>query len=215
MVLGFLLHVFLGELLGVGTIFPVSLDLTLFESDSTILDTFAWEIVVVSLLIPYFCRSDLVGAAALWLNRVNPALAGGLALGVFVLNSVANIVFVRILGKPDSTPDDRIDDEMDSLSGDPFAYGLFVLVITVIGPIIEELVFRGLIQTHVRSRLGPVWAIAISGALFGLLHGGPAPYAASLVFTGIVLGVLRERTGGISVPIVAHVVHNSLATVLT
>lgn len=215
MVLGFLLHVFLGELLGVGSIFPVTLGIGIFgHGGSTLVDACAWEIVIFSLLLPYLARPDLAGPAALWLERVGPWTALRIALAVFAINYLASDIIHAVLGTPDSTPDDRIDQEFEDLQKHPLGYALFALIVVVLGPVIEELVFRGLIQTHVRAKLGPALGIAISGALFGLLHGGPPPYAASLVFTGIVLGILREKTGGVTVPIAAHIVHNTLATAL-
>ena len=75
----------------------------------------------------------------------------------------------------------------------------------------EELYFRGLLQTAVTRRLGPVWGIAIASAVFGLSHFQPIELPALVAF-GVVLGVLYQRTGRLGPAIVAHLTFDALAT---
>ena len=81
-------------------------------------------------------------------------------------------------------------------------------VFTVANATFEELVFRGVLFHAVQTQWG-VWGTLIGTALlFGLghLHGyPPGPWGACLaVLFGFVMGVLRLWTGGLLLPIVAH-----------
>jgi membrane protease YdiL (CAAX protease family) len=83
------------------------------------------------------------------------------------------------------------------------------LVTTFVGagllaPIIEELVFRGLLYKAWEKRLGWVGSMILVSALFGLYH--PffwAAFASSIVFT-----CLYRRTGSLWAPIVVHAIVN-------
>lgn len=83
-----------------------------------------------------------------------------------------------------------------------------VLATAIVGPIAEEVVFRGLIFTRLRRVLPGQWAIVISAAVFGLCHGNFVwfLYAFSL---GLIFAWVTERTGSILPSMVMHIVFNS------
>ena len=58
--------------------------------------------------------------------------------------------------------------------------------------------------------LGPRWTPAVTGVIFGALHGEPRAFI-SLALLGIVLGVLYERTGSVVPGILLHAANNGLA----
>ncbi|HSX10226.1 MAG TPA: CPBP family intramembrane glutamic endopeptidase [Chlamydiales bacterium] len=69
------------------------------------------------------------------------------------------------------------------------------LTSTVIGPVIEEVIFRGAIQSASVAALGPIPGIALSALAFSAVHAGPrvpSQVVNSLV-GGIVLGILAEK----------------------
>jgi membrane protease YdiL (CAAX protease family) len=84
---------------------------------------------------------------------------------------------------------------------------LFLLVGGIVGPIAEELFFRGVLYGFLR-RWGVVVAIVVSTGLFVLAHpisqGFPIPQAAG----GIVFALAYELEGSIMSPIVIHVLGN-------
>ncbi len=89
-------------------------------------------------------------------------------------------------------------------------------------PIVEEVVFRGLLQPAIRAMAGPWAGILISGALFTMLHiprgpeSGGATWLAipTLAVLSLALGIARERTGRLGVPIVMHIAFNALNVAL-
>jgi membrane protease YdiL (CAAX protease family) len=92
-----------------------------------------------------------------------------------------------------------------------------VVVVCIGAPFIEELFFRGLVQTRLVGRLGAVPGIAITSALFGAAHliGWVGPitivFAVAITGAGLVFGLLRHLTGRLGPSIVAHCVLNAQA----
>ncbi len=85
---------------------------------------------------------------------------------------------------------------------------LMVLLACVIGPIAEEIFFRGVVFASLRRHLPIFWAIAGSAGLFALLHGNWIGLLPIMILGGL-LAYLYERTGTLTVPIVVHIFHNS------
>ena len=83
--------------------------------------------------------------------------------------------------------------------------GLPLVVLTITA---EEVIFRGLLQDALRPRLGSVQAVLAVAALYVLANLGSGtwvlPVAAGLL--GVIWGALAERTGGLVVPLLCHLV---------
>jgi uncharacterized protein len=92
------------------------------------------------------------------------------------------------------------------------AAGFFA--IAVAAPLVEELLFRGLLQNALGKYL-PIWgAIILSSFLFALVH--LQPYAIpGLLSLGIAFGYLYHRTGSLRTNILLHMANNALALTLT
>ena len=87
-----------------------------------------------------------------------------------------------------------------------------ILSITVMAPLVEELLFRGAIQGHLLQRgIKPLPAILFSSAIFGLIHMNPIqiPFAFAI---GLIFGWLYYRTGSLVPGIIGHFINNSIAT---
>jgi membrane protease YdiL (CAAX protease family) len=95
----------------------------------------------------------------------------------------------------------------------PWKAALAVMVI-VIAPVTEEGFFRGCLQSKLRARWGAVPAIAVTSALFGVIHLHPAHMLMAAVI-GVGLGWTAERAGGIRPAIFAHACNNALALLPT
>jgi membrane protease YdiL (CAAX protease family) len=84
-----------------------------------------------------------------------------------------------------------------------------ILRIVIIAPIIEELIFRGVIMSGFSRIYHPVWAIFFSALLFALFHLNPWQFAAAFAL-GLILGWIRIRTGSVLACIAGHAIHNGL-----
>ena len=84
---------------------------------------------------------------------------------------------------------------------------IFLLIGGIVGPIAEELFFRGMLYGFLR-RWGVVVAIVVSTGLFVLAHpisqGFPLPQAAG----GIVFALAYEIEGSLMTPMVIHILGN-------
>ena len=80
---------------------------------------------------------------------------------------------------------------------------LILVLLMVVAPFAEEVVFRGVIMASLHRRFGPVWAIVGSGLLFAFVHVQPATVFA-IVFVGLALGWLAMRYRSIWPSIIAH-----------
>ena len=79
----------------------------------------------------------------------------------------------------------------------------------LVGPVFEELLFRGLIYNHLNKKTGTIWAMLISSALFTLLHWNMSE-ALWLFSAGVIYAILREKSGSIWPPVIAHIIQNVL-----
>lgn len=87
------------------------------------------------------------------------------------------------------------------------------LLIALLGPITEEVFFRGFLYGALRKRLGIASAVIISGFLFSFLHINLLGFI-SILALGIFLAYMREKTGSLIPSITVHIVHNSAMTLM-
>jgi CAAX protease family protein len=135
-------------------------------------------------------------------------------LGVGMLAALAavslTVLYVLVALLVGVTPTAAAAEIASGISG-PWFVALAVSF-AVIGPIAEELSFRGLWWGALAKRgLSPLLATVVSGIVFGLGHLEPTR-AILLVVLGLLLGGLRWWTGRLGAGIVAHMVINGLAT---
>jgi membrane protease YdiL (CAAX protease family) len=83
---------------------------------------------------------------------------------------------------------------------------MFVFIAGMVGPIVEELAFRGLLYRAWLPAWGWTWAALASALVFGLFHGTVWPQFVA----GIVYVVAMRRSGSIRTSIYAHALHNFL-----
>jgi membrane protease YdiL (CAAX protease family) len=79
--------------------------------------------------------------------------------------------------------------------------------VAVIGPVIEEIFFRGFAYKAFRSRFGAGVAMVASAALFSAMHLNIVALV-PVFFLGIYLAYLYEKTGSLVPSITAHMAHN-------
>lgn len=123
-----------------------------------------------------------------------------------VLLLVAIVEVVRLTGwKPPEEPIAQLIFQ----EGRPLVLTMTMLLACVIGPVAEELLFRGVLYAAVRKRTSWVVAMLVSGALFALIHTNPLGFV-PIMGLGCLLAYLYERTGSLAGPLLVHIVHNTL-----
>jgi membrane protease YdiL (CAAX protease family) len=89
----------------------------------------------------------------------------------------------------------------------------FLFLAVVFNPFVEELFFRGFLQTWLKNYTPTSAAIILSSGIFAFAHLNIG-VALPLWFLGIALGLAYEHTGSLLVPVVTHACFN-LATGLS
>ena len=85
------------------------------------------------------------------------------------------------------------------------------IAIGIVGPIVEECVFReAVIGNLVRKGEKPWIAILFSSICFGFIHANPAQIPFAMI-VGIILGIIYVKTGNIVLTSIIHVINNSFA----
>lgn len=84
------------------------------------------------------------------------------------------------------------------------------LVLVVLAPIVEEIIFRGWLYGKMRTKLSAPWSILIVSVLFGIVH-FQWNVGVNVFALSVVLCVLREITGSIYAGILTHMIKNGVA----
>lgn len=85
--------------------------------------------------------------------------------------------------------------------------------VTIAAPIVEEILYRGCLQSALSSVTGsPMIAILVSSGIFALAHSGSVSPEAlpGLFILGIAFGMGFEQTGRIGVPMAMHAAFNGM-----
>ncbi len=84
-------------------------------------------------------------------------------------------------------------------------YSIFLAV--VIGPIFEELFFRGLCYSVFRKHWGVKWAAIVTAVFFAAIHGNVFAFFPIFIL-GLCLAYLYEKRGSLIACMTLHVIHN-------
>ena len=90
-------------------------------------------------------------------------------------------------------------------------WGISFIVIFV-GPLIEEMLFRGFIQTILQKATTPNFAVGLTATLFASWHGNPRLFL-YYVGMGLVFGWQKIRNGNIAAPIITHALVNAVSVI--
>lgn len=90
---------------------------------------------------------------------------------------------------------------------------LSFILISLIGPVMEELLMRGIILDGLLNQLKPKQAILFSAILFGLIHLNPWQFIPAFAI-GLVLGWIYWQTKSLWPCIFIHVLNNTLSSVI-
>ncbi|HXV19228.1 MAG TPA: CPBP family intramembrane glutamic endopeptidase, partial [Candidatus Omnitrophota bacterium] len=90
----------------------------------------------------------------------------------------------------------------------------FTFFVAILGPIIEEVFFRGFAYTAFRRKWGVVRGMLASSAVFALMHMNLIAFFPIFVL-GIFLAYLFEKTGSLVPSMTVHMVHNLIMVSLT
>ena len=140
-----------------------------------------------------------------WPGRVWAMVALGAAtyLGLAMLGT--------LLPMPKDTPFDKLFENRRD------AY-LLAIIATTLGPLMEELFFRGFFYPIVAKRWGAGWGIVLAALPFALLHMQQYGYSWGILLlifgVGVVCGAVRAVTGSVGASFLVHAGYNGAQMVL-
>ena len=79
----------------------------------------------------------------------------------------------------------------------------------LLGPVIEEIFFRGFAYQALRKRFGIFSGIALSAVFFAYVHANLASFF-PIFFLGMLLAYMYEKTGSLVPSMAVHIIHNSV-----
>ena len=135
-------------------------------------------------------------------------LLGGLQLAWFL--SWVQGFFIPV-------PTEYLETMADALRADTVGRFLWILLFAAVTPaVVEEVLFRGVLLSGLRSRLTTAGAVVLSGVVFGLFHLTPETAfrflpSASL---GMLLAWVVAASGSLPLAILLHFCNNALILVL-
>lgn len=141
------------------------------------------------------------------LRKFNPLLVLGLFiffLGIQQWLNVINAWVDHVLPPPS-----WFWELFDKIFENDFGFWGAFMKVVVVAPIVEELIFRGVIMHGLMRNYSKFTAIFFSGLLFALFHLNPWQFPATFVL-GMILGWIMIRTRNILLCIGGHAINNLL-----
>jgi uncharacterized protein len=96
--------------------------------------------------------------------------------------------------------------------GNAATWKVFICV-AVVAPVVEEVLFRGLILRGFLKHYSVRKSLVISALLFGIIHFNPWQFVTAVI-AGVVIGWFYERTDSIVPAIYAHALNNSMGFIV-
>src|SRR5919202_2616050 len=171
--------------------------------------TFVQDIgfVIAALMVARFARRP--SARDFGLVPTNVQRAIGLLVAIYIAFYAFAGAWTSLLGI------DQKDDLPDELGADKSTAALVavLILVCVMAPIAEEMLFRGLLFTSIRVSAGLWPAAIITGIVFGAIHAGssPAGFLVPLGVLGVGLCLLYAWTGSLLPCIALHAINNAIA----
>ncbi len=205
---GILLSIVLG---GIQTLWPKG------PSDNyyMILHTFLLDLVCLAALIHF-----LKAAGSPWqdlgfhlppngfFREVRAGLLGYMGVLPLFILVVVGLMIIANLFHYVPPPHPLVNVFIEEEKGAPFLIFSSVLLGAVVGPVFEEIFFRGFCYPIFKNRWGKVWGMVLSAAFFAGIHHTGFVFWPIFVL-GIALAYIYEKRGSLVASITLHVTHNT------
>jgi membrane protease YdiL (CAAX protease family) len=158
-------------------------------------------VLTVPLMIGRSLREVLLGRWSI-LKHVLVGLGCGIGLKILAV----------IIGVTTQEPASLGSDTTRAIQGanELFGLGIALLLVAGITPIVEELVFRGVLLQSFRGKVSFWFSAVLTSLAFTLMHEEWKDMPFLFLFA-MVAALLVRRSGGLLAPIVLHSVNNAIA----
>lgn len=169
------------------------------------------DIVILFAALLFSVVRYRVDWSMLGLRSFNVPVGCGLSAALYFVSFITTLVYRLIMMQLGFKLQDQAIVGLLDTSG----LGLIVtlLGVGIVGPIIEEIFFRGFLYGGLRKRLGVLGAMIGSTLFFTALHFTIDQFI-PIFFLGLFLAWLYERTGSLFPGIFLHITNNSFAVIV-
>jgi len=156
----------------------------------------------------YLVVAGRMGGKRFWQTvRWNWPVKVGLYVLIGLLMQAVALVAERFLPLPTNTP-------FEVVLRRPYSLIAIAIFSVTLGPLIEELLFRGFLYSLLRKHFGVLTAIIGTALPFGLVHLAQYGYSWAsglLIFmVGVVLATVREKANSLAAGFLVHVAYNGV-----
>ncbi len=174
-----------------------------------------WAVMIAALVVASrrFGTGDPVADYAATFRPIDLV---GIPLGVATQLAFVPVLYLPLRAWwPDTFSDERIEERAQDLADRAGGWLTVLLVVVVVvgAPLVEEFVYRGLLQRSVTSTIGAGFGLVSTSLWFALVHFSPVEYP-GLLLAGIVFGGCVVLTGRIGPAIVTHAAFNAAGLVV-
>lgn len=167
---------------------------------------------VICVLIYLYKKFDINLKSLLITKNLTPKLLILMLLMFFSSYIVINLLTNSITSSAHIIqPTPTHNDETDQISN--IACLFFYIRLTIIGPIIEEIFFRGIFVLKLKDNSNTIVALILSTFIFAIFH-SPGDGQLRAFITGLLFGVIALKTNSIFCSIIGHILFNSLTTII-
>jgi uncharacterized protein len=185
-----------------------------FVAGPTIVSLIAASIVMLFLIWLYLRKNDRAARIGLYRwSQISLLPTIGWAIGLIALGLALNYGYTTYV-IPDVKMQEGLRKLFAALPDTMANKAMLFAAVALLAPLLEELLFRGLLQNALAKRM-PIWAAILgASAIFALVHMDYHAFPA-LMAMGAVFGVLYHKTGSLRVNILAHMINNAAALALS
>lgn len=156
---------------------------------------------------------DAFGLA--WRGGARHALWGAaILLGVMPVIMAGNVVIQVIMQYWGITPQIQDVTRIISSASGWMAKAYFFALAVVIAPVVEEMLFRGMLLPALAKKVGVKPALLVVGLLFSLVHGFYMPAGVVFFMLSVAFSLAYIYRGSLLVPIIMHAIFNGFTIVV-
>ena len=173
----------------------------IFYFKNTVLVCMDLSLLIFSIILYRFWKSDIQ------LNKISILSTLKLiGLGVLLMLLFPFLNFTLFFRNINSGLVGVLIPNLDFFSNEnfPFSKEYYFFKLLIIGPVLEELFFRGIIQTKLREKLSMTKSIILSSLFFGVWHMDLEQFIVTFL-AGLLLGFIYEKNKNLLETIIVHV----------
>ena len=169
-------------------------------------DTLPWTLILSGIVtVGVIAALNMIH----WKSVLNVKMIDWKICWLAILGAVMVIFYTDLLSEFMEFPD-----EMGKIFNSMACSVVGALSIGIIGPIVEEFIFReAILGWMLRGGVNKWVAITASAIVFGLIHANPAQIPFATVI-GFIFGIIYYKTGNIVITSILHILNNSTAVLL-